>query len=72
MCGYVVGMDNKKPRMEAAQSGQRKFHGKPCRKCGGTERYVCSSNCIACQKAQSNVYHTKVREALKQAEVGQQ
>lgn len=58
---------NKKPRMEAAQRGETKFHGKPCRRCGGTERYVCSSNCIACQKSVSNVYHTKIKQALTEA-----
>lgn len=63
-------MDNKTPRMDAARRGETKFHGKPCRRCGGTERYVCSSNCIACQKSVSNRYHTKVREARLEAQEG--
>ena len=71
--GYESVMEtNKKPRMEAAQRGETKFHGRPCRRCGSTERYVCSSNCIACHKSVSNVYHSKVREARKQAEAASQ
>lgn len=28
--------------------GGARFHGKPCRRCGGTERFAASRNCVPC------------------------
>lgn len=36
------------PRIEAAKNGQRKYQGKPCKTCSGTERYTINSACVAC------------------------
>lgn len=36
------------PRIEAAQNGERRYQGKPCKKCGGTLRYTINSACVAC------------------------
>ena len=30
-----------------------KYHGKPCVKCGNTERYICNNTCTACSLEQS-------------------
>jgi hypothetical protein len=38
------------PRFEAARKGLNKYTGKPCPKCGGTERYVINAGCVACLK----------------------
>ncbi len=29
-------------------------HGKPCKRCGGTERYSGSSSCVVCQKTRQS------------------
>ena len=37
------------PRFIAARQGEMFYHGKPCKKCQATERYVSTGNCRACQ-----------------------
>ena len=36
------------PRIEAAQKGERRYTGKPCKACGETLRYTINSACVAC------------------------
>lgn len=38
-----------KKRQGRPRVGQT-LEGKPCRNCGGTERYVSSNNCVRCQR----------------------
>lgn len=32
------------------------FHGAPCRKCGGTERYIKDKRCVACGRARGKLH----------------
>jgi len=38
------------PRQQAQNFGFTKYHGSPCKKCGGTERYVSSTVCVPCDR----------------------
>lgn len=58
------------PRDVAARSGQRRYIGKPCKKCEATERYTINAACVACT-LQSNKKETdRIKELLKAAGVG--
>lgn len=35
-------------RKNAKENGQARYDGKPCKKCGHTERFTCSGNCTNC------------------------
>jgi hypothetical protein len=41
-------------------------HGKPCRKCGGTERYVSTGKCKPCQRARVKRSADKNRDKYKE------
>lgn len=41
-------MDTSSPRLDAAKSGQSKYEGKPCRRCGGTTRWTINCTCVRC------------------------
>jgi hypothetical protein len=58
------------PRIEAARQGQRKYTGKPCKACGGTERYVINAGCVECTKKSKSASESKIREILEQAKAG--
>ena len=58
------------PRIEAARSGQRKYTGKPCKVCGGTERYVINAGCVECTKKAKSANESKIRELVEQAKAG--
>lgn len=44
-------------RDEAKALGLKRFTGKPCAKCGGTERRVCDSNCVTCLRVRKARYY---------------
>lgn len=54
-------------RFLAAEKGQRKYVGNPCRVCGSTERYTINGACVACSKRARKKDMDKVRELLEQA-----
>ena len=57
---------------DALARGDYKFTGKPCRVCGGVERYAREhsagivSNCVACQKLRAAKYYEDNTEAAKE------
>lgn len=56
---YRAIVTDKKPIRE-------KYHGRPCRVCGGTQRYA-AGNCVACAKIKADIQtanNRKKREAL--------
>lgn len=57
-------------RLKAAQQGEPRYHGKPCRVCGETERFVTNGNCIACAAKHSQKYREKVKALIDQAKAG--
>ena len=36
------------PRQQAKANGEKRYQGKPCGRCKGTERYVASAVCVRC------------------------
>jgi hypothetical protein len=36
------------PRQAAIAAGEKRYHGKPCRKCANTERYTMGRHCVVC------------------------
>ena len=46
-------------RKEAQELGSPRYHGKPCRTCGGTERYTAHCECCQCARARSARDHQK-------------
>ncbi len=57
-------------RLKAAQQGEHRYHGKPCRACRETERFVANGNCVACAAQHSQKYREKIRELIKKARAG--
>jgi hypothetical protein len=55
------------PRIEAARQGQRKYTGKPCPKCGCTERYVINAACVDCTKGTSKAAQEVIKQHLQEA-----
>jgi hypothetical protein len=51
------------PRLSAIYQGLPRYQGKPCRKCGGIDRYVAGCDCIVCSAKRSKDYGQKNREA---------
>ena len=47
------------------RTGGGKFQGNPCRKCGGTERYV-NNECVACGRRRSNISGVQYRRTHKE------
>lgn len=41
-----------------------RIHGKPCRKCGGTERYITNNRCVACKHALDIKHNAKKMEQI--------
>jgi hypothetical protein len=37
-----------RPLLEARSLGEHYYHGRPCKRCHGTWRYTCNSDCVAC------------------------
>lgn len=46
-----AGRPHSENRANAIFLGERTYHGKPCKKCGATERYTKGSACVACLRA---------------------
>lgn len=57
-------------RLKAAEKGDSRYIGKPCRACGGTERFVTNGNCVQCAAEHSRKYREKVKALIEQAKVG--
>jgi len=38
------------PRKRARERGDIRYYGTPCKKCSGTERWVCNGQCTACKQ----------------------
>lgn len=57
-------------RVEAAKQGLSRYDGKPCRVCGGTERYVTSNNCVACSRVSTAKSREKFKVLIEQAREG--
>jgi len=55
------------PRKKAALEGSTRYHGKPCKKCGGTERLTSTGACIPCSRVHCRRQHAQIRELLRQA-----
>jgi hypothetical protein len=55
------------PRHQAAKEGKTRYHGKPCRICGETEKLTSTSACVACARKHAKRLRTKIREMLAQA-----
>ncbi|EKL3440989.1 hypothetical protein PRA02_004691 [Salmonella enterica] len=47
------------------KSPDRFFEGKPCVKCGETQRYTTSSQCVACSKQRLKNYNERLRNGNK-------
>lgn len=60
------------PREDAAQKGLRKYHGKPCMHCGGTERWTINATCTACAGDKAREYAKNRREQIKSMLEGKQ
>jgi len=58
-------------RRAAAERGKIRYHGGPCRKCGGTERYTSSGACVHCVNEQAKAYREEIREMMERASEGQ-
>lgn len=41
------------PRLQAAQAGESRYHGRPCKTCGTTLRYVLNCTCVECHRARA-------------------
>ena len=37
-------------RLQAQFAGQKKYHGRPCKNCGTTEKYVENYLCVMCAR----------------------
>jgi len=56
------------PRIAAAKKGERKYHGKPCRNCGNTERLTTTGACVICNRRCSKQHRDDIRKMLVEAE----
>lgn len=58
---------NKRMAMElrqvAAEQGQTIYEGNPCKKCGGTSRYVSNGSCTHCMVSTATALREKLKEA---------
>lgn len=57
-------------RQEAIAVGSPRYHGRPCRTCGGTERYTAHCECCCCARTRSATdyrKHISKRRAVKAA-----
>lgn len=43
-------------RKEAKKSGGKTYQGKPCKKCGGTQRWVSSYSCVQCVEVRRDAF----------------
>lgn len=45
----------KTPRQTALRTGERFYHGRPCKQCSETLRYAKTTTCVACEALESKV-----------------
>ena len=55
------------PRRQAAKQGNPRYHGKPCRKCGNTERLTTTGACVPCARIYNKRLRDEIREMLAKA-----
>lgn len=53
------------PRLQAAQEGRKRYQAKPCKHCGGLDRYTSSGACVVCTDKGSGKRDKRIRELLK-------
>jgi hypothetical protein len=41
------------PRQAAIAAGETRYQGRPCSRCGGTERRTTSGGCVACRRVKN-------------------
>lgn len=54
------------PRMQAAERGQNKYDGKPCKACGATLKWTVNATCVACSTEKAKEGNKRHREAIKE------
>jgi len=59
-------MDNT-PRRHAAKAGKPRYHGRPCRNCGNTERLTSTGACIPCSRICAKRNRDEIRKLLAEA-----
>lgn len=59
-------------RWLAAEAGEVRYQGQPCKHGHGTERYTVSNACVVCNRLRVNAYQQRVRERVNQFRNSQQ
>jgi uncharacterized paraquat-inducible protein A len=52
------------PRLAASKAGKSRYHGQPCKRCGGTERQTRNATCVVCHKLYAQRYRKKINAPL--------
>lgn len=55
------------PRAVAAKAGDMRYTGKPCKKCGCTEKYTSTATCVDCAKKAAIENTKKIRQHIQEA-----
>ena len=58
-------------RKEAIEKGETQYHGKPCKTCGDTLKYVSGYNCVACTTQRTKDRDPEVYKRYIKSEKGQ-
>jgi len=53
------------PRQEAAEKGQNKYEGKPCKHCGLTTRFTINAGCVNCVTTHAKGLTSQRRAVIK-------
>jgi len=53
-------------RIKAAEAGKVRYHGTPCRKGHGTERYTITGACVICNRESSVKRQREMRERIRE------
>lgn len=57
-------------RRAAQFDGRKTYHGKPCKNCNGTEKYVENYLCVTCAKRKALERHRRIKnESLQNSAV---
>ncbi|MGH2716825.1 MAG: hypothetical protein ACRDM7_23645, partial [Thermoleophilaceae bacterium] len=56
------------PRQTAKAAGEKRYHGRPCKNCGGTEQLVSNWYCVACDRARKRVENMTPEQIEKECE----
>ena len=57
----TIGPPINSDRVAAQFAGRKTYHGRPCRNCGGTEKYVENYLCCACAKRKALERHRRLK-----------